>query len=296
MDTPKYTVNEVEERTQVAAGTLRQWERRYGFPNPERAQSGYRLYSENDIEQIEAMKVFIADGIPASRAAELVRRRPSSLSGTPPEELKAMLVDALVEFDDTQADYVLSEAHSYHPVETVLFEVIREALVDIGRRWHAGDITISAEHFASSYIIGRLRNLMAFSSHNRGRQTPRVMVACAPSEQHELGALMLAVLLRRSGFRVAYIGANTPIADLRAAAADLLPDIVVISATLSETIDRLAEQGEELALLAPVLAFGGPAFNREPERAAALGGHFLSDRIDSAIDRIEELLESAGGA
>ena len=83
----KFTVNEVEERTKVPAGTLRQWERRYGFPCPERSDSGYRLYSEDDIRSIETMKHHIADGIPASRAAELVKevpRDPGPDAGRPP--------------------------------------------------------------------------------------------------------------------------------------------------------------------------------------------------------------------
>ena len=294
MDTAKYTVNEVEDRTQVPAGTLRQWERRYGVPRPERAQSGYRLYSDTDIDHIVTMKRFIADGIPASRAAELVQRRPSVDSGRSSAELKAILVRALVDFDEAQADQVLSEAHSLHPVETVLLEVMRAGMVEIGQRWHDGEITISTEHFASNYLLGRLRNLLSLSAHNRGRLAPTVLVACAPLEQHETGALMLAVLLRRAGFRIVYLGANTPIDDLRATAADLRPDIVAISATTEEAIAQLSARRSEFAAMAPLLTFGGPAFNREPERATHLGGHFLSDDIATAVEQLESLLDGVG--
>ncbi|MEX2501217.1 MAG: MerR family transcriptional regulator, partial [Trueperaceae bacterium] len=73
MSRGKFTVHEVEERTDVPAATLRQWERRYGCPKPERSTSGYRLYADVDLRVIETMKRYIDDGVPASRAADLVR-------------------------------------------------------------------------------------------------------------------------------------------------------------------------------------------------------------------------------
>ena len=65
----KYTVREVEERTGVPASSLRQWERRYGFPKPERSESGYRYFSEGDIDAISRMRDLVAEGVPPSRAA-----------------------------------------------------------------------------------------------------------------------------------------------------------------------------------------------------------------------------------
>lgn len=293
MDTAKYTVNEVEERTQVPAGTLRQWERRYGFPQPERSASGYRLYSDDDIEHIAAMKEYIDDGIPASRAAELVRNRPPAQSTRSKEELEGMLVQALLDFDEARADRVLSEAHGLHPVETVMLDIMRAGLVDIGQRWHDGEITISTEHFASSYLLGRVRNLMSLSGHNRNRNARTVLVACAPLDQHELGAMMLAVLLRRAGYRVVYIGANTPVQDLHDTADDLTPDAVVISATTPQALERLESERAAFEGMAPLLAFGGPAFEAEPDRAAAFGGRVLGQDIVGAVDRFEALLDEA---
>ena len=39
---------------------------------------------------------------------------------------------------------------------------------------------------------------------------PRVLVACPEDERHDLGALALALFLRRAGLRVAYLGADVP--------------------------------------------------------------------------------------
>ena len=69
--TPLFTAGEVEQRTGVPATTLRQWERRYGLPNPQRSAGGYRLYSQNDLTVIEFFKNKIAQGVSVSRAAQL---------------------------------------------------------------------------------------------------------------------------------------------------------------------------------------------------------------------------------
>jgi DNA-binding transcriptional MerR regulator/methylmalonyl-CoA mutase cobalamin-binding subunit len=285
----KYTVHEVEERTHVPAGTLRQWERRYGFPHPERTESGYRLYSDDDIRGIATMKRHIDDGTPASRAAELAQELPAGPAdeGRPTGRLRDLLVDALVALDEERCDRVLGEAHALHPVETVLVEVIQPAMVEIGRRWHDGELPTTTEHFASSYAGGRLRSLLSLAGQHR--RSPGVLVGCAPHDQHELGALMLAVMLRRHGYRVTYLGPNVPVADLAALAAQQRPLAVMVSASTPESLAALRAERTRLAGIAPVLAFGGLAFNQHPAAAEELGGRYLAANVVDAIERFDEL-------
>lgn len=286
----KYTVNEVEDRTHVPGGTLRQWERRYDFPCPERSESGYRLYSEDDIRDIQAMKRHIDDGIPASRAAELVQERLRDVvmnTGRPTEALRNALIDALVALDEEAADRIFSEAHALHPVETVLNELIRPAMVELGQRWHDGNLLTTTEHFASSYVQGRLRSLLSFTGQNSF--APVVVVACAPLDQHELGALMLAVSLRRRGYHVLYFGANTPVADLVATTKERAAVALMISASTGESLDELRKRRSLLRDAAPVVVFGGPAFNQQPDAAEELGGVFLADNIVDAARDFDEL-------
>lgn len=288
----RYTVNEVEERTKVSGSTLRQWERRYGFPKPERSDSGYRLYCDADVSSIEAMKRFIAEGVPASKAAELVKRlEPVSSAASTLIGLQQALVEAFIALDETQADRIFSEAHSLHTVEAVL-ELARKTMVEIGTLWHQGHILTTTEHFASAYVAGRLRALMSLMGNSK--TAPSVIVACAPLDQHELGALTLAVLLRRAGYRVYYVGANTPVRELREMANALRPLGVMISASSSESLQRLSESRSYLQGMAPVIAFGGVAFNRQPELPKVLGGTFLAQDATAAIERFNELVQEQG--
>jgi DNA-binding transcriptional MerR regulator/methylmalonyl-CoA mutase cobalamin-binding subunit len=287
----KYTVNEVEERTSVAATTLRQWERRYGFPNPERSSAGYRLYSDQDLHQIERMKSHISDGIPASRAAELVKEhQPTPATPQPLHRLGADLVKAFTDFDEAAADAVLAEAHALYPVETVMRDLLASSMSELGDMWHQGHITTTTEHLASSYVYGRLRNLFNLASTNQ--MGPVAIVACAPLDQHELGALMVAVALRRSGFRVYYLGANTPVDDLAEMAHLLRPACVLISASTVGSFEELTLKRKTLQGMPTLAVYGGSVFNDAPELAKALGGLYLPPDIDRAMEQLQNALSS----
>lgn len=293
MSRGRYTVNEVEERTKVPASTLRQWERRYGFPKPERSEAGYRLYCDGDIRDIEEMKRHIAAGVSASRAAELVCQTeaesalPSSVGG-----LQAALLDALLRLDEARADRIFSQAYSLHSVETVLAELGERTMVKLGTLWHQGEVPVTTEHFASAYLQGRLRTLMSATANSE--TGAGVIVACAPLERHELGALVLATLLRRAGFRVYYVGADTPVKDLREMARTLRPAGVMVSASSLESVARLSEARSYFVGMAPIVAFGGAAFNRQPELAVTLAGIFLAADAGGAVRRFGELVRQGG--
>jgi DNA-binding transcriptional MerR regulator/methylmalonyl-CoA mutase cobalamin-binding subunit len=286
----KYTVNEVEKRTHVPATTLRQWERRYRFPCPERSKAGYRLYSDRDLRDILAMKRYIAEGVPASQAAELVRGREApKLAARPLDDLCRELVAHLVQVDEAGAEQLLSEAYALHSVEDVVAEVIMPALVAVGEKQHRGEIDVAGEHFASAYVVGRLRQLLHLQGVNH--QAPRVVVACAPENQHELAALALAVFLRRRGYRVYYLGANTPIPDLAQLAARVQAVAVMLSATTASSVAALSAHRHALERLAPLVVFGGAAFDEQPEAAARLGGHYLGKGLPQALEQFDRLVQ-----
>lgn len=281
----KYTVNEVEERTGVPATTLRQWERRYGLPMPERSESGYRLYGDIDLDDIREMKAHVDDGVPASRAAAMVKERAQPLVGPRPiAALRQELVEALVSLDDARADRILSEAHALHTVEAVVLDLLQNTMLELGQMWHDGKIGTTTEHFASSYVHGRLRALLALAGQNRSG--PGVIVACAPLDQHELGALMLAVMLRRNGYQVYFVGANTPVEDLAAMARELKPLAVMISASSLDAIQQLIHKRQHLAGIAPVLALGGYGFNTDPSLAERVGGRYLGASVPEALEHL----------
>ncbi len=229
-----FTASEVETQTGVPAATLRQWERRYGFPRPVRDANGYRLYSPGDVRDIGIMLEHQRRGVGAKLAADLTLRGVAvGNAGKPPpapetrhalprppvdvHELAHALAQALISADNARAGDLLAEAHARLPVEDVMTQVMSPALVEIGTLWAGGEITIAHERAASHYLRSRLSALMDIAGSEEGQSGgfgPLVVAACAPGEQHELGLMMLTLALRRRGVRVAYLGANVPLGDL----------------------------------------------------------------------------------
>ncbi|HWE64849.1 MAG TPA: B12-binding domain-containing protein [Chloroflexota bacterium] len=292
---PTLNVQAVEMRTGVTAETLRTWERRYGWPRPRRLPNGYRVYTEDDVAMILAVKREIEAGV--SAAAAWQRVLVTARRGTPPEtvqapeQLTARLVAALLAFDGDAALALVAQAHAIIPFEQVLTRLMQPALVEIGNRWQMGEATIAQEHFASNVLRD---NLVTISSAYRARPgAPAVLVGAAPGELHDIGPLMLAVLLRRHGVKVLYLGQNVALEQLAGSLGQLRPRMLVLAASRLETARHLLAVPPLIARLPapqPLFAFGGRAFDGQHDLADRINGLYIAGDVVAAANRLEELL------
>jgi methanogenic corrinoid protein MtbC1 len=179
-------------------------------------------------------------------------------------------------------------------VEDVCIQVMQQVLVRIGELWLAGEVSVAVEHFASSFVRARLENL--FNQSPYSVYGPFALVGCAPGELHELGAMFLAIFLRRAGFRVVYLGQNVPLDSLLGMVRAQHPDVVCVSATRAETAAALYNLRDSLDQMqkreghAPLLAYGGRVFNRFPHITERLGGIYLGEDARKAVGTLGERL------
>jgi MerR family transcriptional regulator, light-induced transcriptional regulator len=273
-------IGELSAKSGVSADLLRAWERRYDLLRPDRSQGGYRLYSSADEERVRAMVRHLRSGVPAGEAARLVLDEDPSVGPTATAELSSMdteLRAALARFDDAGTQAALDALTASFSFETIARGVILPYLRELGERWERGEVSVAQEHFASVVLRGRLLALARGWDRGVG---PRALLACAPGEQHELGLLVFGLALRQFGWRITYLGADTPIDTLTAAAADLSPAAVVLIALTPEKLEshreRLAQLGKDTRLL-----LGGSG--AQEGLAAAVGAELISsDPLDAA--------------
>ncbi|HEX8036481.1 MAG TPA: cobalamin-dependent protein [Ktedonobacterales bacterium] len=318
-DMPLFNTKAVVHHTGVPAPTLRAWERRYGVLAPRRGENDYRLYSERDMMMVTWLRERVESGMTISQAIALLRsleptrrrgRRTRSLVGLPAEtgvqsvapapgrfsleDLRSTLLQQFASLDEVAASRTIAQALAIYSVEEVCVSLFTPALVEIGRQWEAGEISITVEHFSTALIRGQLDSLFRSAAGNEGG--PLVLVGCAPGELHELGALMLALFLRRVGVRVAYLGQNVETEALLSTVATLRPAGVVLSASLSQHTETLAQVGERLrssastATIQPLFCFGGQAFTSAPESAKAVPGHYLGVNARDGVDVLRKRL------
>ena len=258
-------IGELARRAGVSPELLRAWERRYGLLRPERSSGGYRLYSADDERRIQTMTGALARGISAGEAAKLaledVVELPSARS----------LVEALVAFDDVGAHAALDRLLSSLTLESVLRDSVLPALRELGERWQRGEITIGQEHFASNLLRGRMLGLARGWDRGSG---PRALLACPAGEQHDLSLIAFGLALREYGWRITYLGADTPLATLDETATALRPDLVVVAAVDAARLITCADELRELAARVPLALAGAGA---DEALAAQIGARFLGE-------------------
>jgi DNA-binding transcriptional MerR regulator len=248
-------VNESEDRWRikefaaivgVPEASLRAWERRYELLEPERSSGGFRLYSRADERRIRSMQAHMARGISPAQAATLARSESAAAIVAP--ALPAALVDALVaamrDFDATRFDALLAAAFASGQLPGVR-DVVLPLLVEIGLLWERGDISVGHEHFASHLVERRLLSLATGWESGPG---PLAILACPSGERHTLGLVCFGLVLADRGWRIAYLGGDTPIGEIVAMCASVSPTAVILSALdalhLTANAAAIADLGE----------------------------------------------------
>lgn len=283
-----YTIAEVEERAGLSSALLRQWERRYGFPRPERSPGGHRLYSETDLEALRHIKQWIAEGVAPAQAVKRYLESLTQEGPRSPETFSLELEEALLRADTEAAERVLSEAYRLHPLETVVMEVISPCLCSIGDGWHLGRVSTAQEHLSSTYLRGSLQSLFSLMGGSLG---PVLLVTTLPGEQHEIGSLITALFLRRAGYTVHYLGPNTPLADLKSFAERTSAKAIVLSAMQPVSLETLPHQA--LRHLAPLVVVGGRAAESNPRSVQRLGAHYMGNDPRKLAELLSASLKKA---
>jgi MerR family transcriptional regulator, light-induced transcriptional regulator len=230
-------IGELARRTSLSPEVLRAWERRYGLLQPERTTGGYRLYSEDDAERVLRMQELIASGIAAAEAARLALEDAPAAPAA--GDVVSDLRSALDAFDDAGAHRAFDRLLARLSVDAVLVEAVLPLLHELGERWERGEASIAQEHFASQLLRGRLLGLARGWDRGVG---PRAVLACAPGEQHDLPLIIFGLALRGHGWRITFLGADTPVSTLAKTAAALAPAAVVVSATQPGTLAACADE------------------------------------------------------
>jgi DNA-binding transcriptional MerR regulator/methylmalonyl-CoA mutase cobalamin-binding subunit len=250
----------------VSDHVLRAWERRYGLLRPVRTPGGYRLYSDADERRIRRMQAHLAAGLSAAEAARVALNEerpgpplPASTGSAHGGGLTGSardLAQSLDRLDEPGAQAALDRLLAGFTIETVLRDALLPYLHDLGDRWERGQISVAGEHFASNLLRGWLAGLARGWGYGHG---PRAVLACPPGEQHDLPLLMFGIVLHRCGWRVEYLGASTPVAELARTAQQADADVVVLAAAVKDHFDGLTDDLVALARQVPLALAGAGA-------------------------------------
>ena len=260
---PTLNIAAVARRTGVPSDTIRKWEQRYGVLRPERTTGGQRRYSEEDVARVEWLKARLGEGYRIREAAALLGSAALAAAASP-ADLRDALAVAIVRNDHASLIVLVQQTLALNRLEDALTDVIAPVLAAVGEGWETGEISVAQEHLASGVVRAQLERLLADA---RAAVRGTAVLACAPGERHELGLLMLAVLLRADGWQVAYLGADTPVGDAVALAEENGARLLCFSATLADSGARLHDELDGRALPPGLeIVLGGRGIEKDVDR------------------------------
>jgi DNA-binding transcriptional MerR regulator/methylmalonyl-CoA mutase cobalamin-binding subunit len=237
-----YRIRTVAQMTGMTPALLRAWEARYGIVAPERTESGYRLYSDQDVALFLGAQRMVRQGMAPMEVARLPRSKllesgglstPASPTVLEPasarsySELIERVLLAIANFDSERAHELIALPLLLMKPEAACRKFLVPLLIEIGERWHRRELSVAGEHFGTSLVRNKL--IVLLDTLRSRSATRRILCACPPGELHEVGLLIFAIEAATQGFEPIYLGANVPLPDLGSATQQSRPELVATS-------------------------------------------------------------------
>ena len=232
-----FTIAAVERDVGLSKDVLRVWERRYGFPIPQRDAHGERLYPADQVQRLRLIKRLMDQG-----------HRPGRLLAATPEELElslssarnrpgdagpedtpghlAELVDLLCSHNAGAYLLALQQRLARQGLRLFVLDTVAPLGALIGQAWEQGRLQVFEEHLFTELTARTLRQAIAAVP---GGSAPRVLLTTLPDEPHAMGLLMVEALLALDGAHCTSLGTQTPIVEIGQAAQAYGVDVVALS-------------------------------------------------------------------
>lgn len=271
----------VERDTGLSKDTLRVWERRYGFPLPQRDAIGERAYPLDQVERLRIVKRLLDAGHRPGRVVALqlpaLQQLAESTVDHPQRAAETVLaasdlrqlVDLVRSHDVPALRLELARLLARLGVRGFVVDVVAPLNLAVGDAWMRGQLQVFEEHLYSEVIQSMLRQALASVPQPLPGTTPRVLLTTLPGEPHGLGLLMAEAVLALEGVACVSLGVQTPERDIVGAAEALKVQIVALGFSgclnLKQMLDGLTELRRELPPSVHLWAGGStPGLNRRP--------------------------------
>jgi len=249
-----YSITETEQETGISRDTLRVWERRYGFPDPQRNQRSERLYDLQQLNRLRLIKQLLDMGMRPGRLVQLDEQQLRQL--TSPGEVTAAVsadVETLLKTLTHGPRYALlthlETLLLQHGLRGFLTDVVAPMNLAVGDAWFAGKIGIFEEHNYAEQVRRVLTS--ALDSLPAGSENLRVLLTTLPGEPHGIGLLMAACMLCLEGAQVLLVGVQTPLDEIVRGAVESRSCVVGLSCSAYMGRRSIASQLVKLRKLLP---------------------------------------------
>lgn len=215
-----YTIKDLEKISGIKAHTIRIWEQRYQFLQPQRTETNIRTYSSDELKTILNVSLLNKYGFKISHidkmSAEQMEEKILNLNQIDAQKERVVnaLIKEMVSLNMANFERQLDTYIGQKGIDKTILEIIFPFMERVGILWVTNHINPAQEHLATNVIrqkiilgIEKLPPILQYSK--------RIVLFMPEGEYHEIGLLYVQYLLKQRGFYVDYLGANVPMVDLR---------------------------------------------------------------------------------
>jgi DNA-binding transcriptional MerR regulator len=226
-----FTIKDIENLSGIKAHTIRIWEQRYSFLNPQRTDTNIRYYSNDELKTVLNISLLNKYGYKISHIDRMspleIKEKILSLSPAQAQQERICneLIHQMVDLDIHSFEATLDNYIHARGIEKAITQVIFPFLERIGILWVTNHINPAQEHLVSNIIRQKLIcGIEGVVSHLKVNKT--ILLFLPEGEHHELGLLFVYFLLKSRGVKVLYLGANVPMKDMEYVSNVKNPDIL----------------------------------------------------------------------
>lgn len=255
------SIADVERGTGLPRATIRMWERRYGFPAPDRDARGERVYPHDQVERLRLMRELLGQG---HRPAKLIALGTDGLQSLAQQarapaaaparrgRLAGNLVRLLQKNDPAAVRAELEQSLARSGLAAFASREVPALNRAIGESWAAGELQIHGEHLYSDCLEQVLRPAIAALVGTLRPEAPTVLLTTFAQERHGLGLLAAQAVFAAEGCTTVSLGVALPVDQIVAAARAYGADLVGLSVTGAMNPSHLLRGLEELRGLLPI--------------------------------------------
>jgi hypothetical protein len=222
-----FSISQLSQLSGIKPHTIRIWEKRYNALTPTRSQGNTRYYGNDQLRRLLNIVSLLELNYKISQLGSMTdeqlykiieKTSYMSLPGTA-DYFVLHLTRAGLSYDEPLFDKMLSHCLLRYGMKETYLRIIYPMLARVGLMWSCNNMPPAIEHFISNLL--RQKILTAIDSLPHANLHNDVWLLFLPEDEfHEMGLLFAHYLIRFSGRKVIYLGANVPFDSLAAAIHD----------------------------------------------------------------------------
>ncbi len=237
-----YQITELEQLTGIKAHTIRIWEKRYNLIEPDRTNTNYRRYSDDQVKKLLNVSTLLSNGYKISKIAgfsekdfylKIIESKANKIEDVIFTTFVNDLLSAMIDFDEQKFEKAYSAVINRLGLFEAMLNVFYPLLNKIGLLWSINNVSPAQEHFASCLLKRKIMSATDGLPFAKSRKK-KFLLLLVPGEMHDISILFANYIIRSKGHETIYLGQDVPYENISLVVKQTKPNFVLTFFTLPQ--------------------------------------------------------------